>query len=40
MLNDAGKAFKSGKSLLESGHLRDIKTTNSDFNIRYCFVRA
>ena len=38
--HDAKKAFKSGKSLLESGHLSGIKTHNIDINVRYCFVRG
>ena len=40
MKHDAGTAFKSGKSLLESGYLSGIKTHNIGINIRYCFVRG
>ena len=40
MKHDAGKDFKSGKGLLESGHLIGIKTHNIDINVRYCFVRG
>ena len=40
MKHEAGKTFKSGKSLLESGHLSGTKTHNIDINVRYCFVRG
>ena len=38
--NDAGKAFKGGKSLLESGHLDNVMTHAISPNLRYCFVRG
>ena len=37
--NDAGKAYRSGKSLLDSEHLSNVMTHNSN-NIRYTFVRG
>ena len=38
--HEAGKAFKGGKSLLESGHLENVMTNAISPNIRYCFVRG
>ena len=37
---DAGKAFKGGKSLLLSGHLKNVMTHTISPNIRYCFVKC
>ena len=37
---NAGKAYKGGQSLLESGHLSNIMSHAISSNIRYCFVRA
>ena len=38
--NDAGKAYRGGKSLLESGHVSNVMTHLISPNIRYCFVRG
>ena len=38
--NGAGKAYKSGKSLLGSEHLSNMMTHNISNNIRYTFVRG
>ena len=38
--NDAGKACKSGKSLLDSEHLSNVMTYNIRNNIIYTFVRG
>ena len=38
--NNAGKAYKRGKSLLESGHLDNIMTHVISPNLRYCFVQG
>ena len=38
--NDAGKAYRSGKSLLDSEHLSNVMTQNISNNIRYTFVRG
>ena len=40
--HNAGKAYKGGKSLLESGHISNIMTHTISIssNIRYCFVRG
>ena len=38
--NNAGKAFKGGKSLFQSGHLVNVFTHNISHNVRYCFARA
>ena len=38
--NGAGKAYKSGKSLLGSEHLSNVMTHNISNNIRYTFVRG
>ena len=38
--NDAGKAYKSGKSLLDSEHLSNVMTHIISNNIRYTFVRG
>ena len=38
--HDAGKAYKGGKSLLESGHISNVMTHSISANIRYCFVRG
>ena len=37
---NAGKAYKGGQSLLESGHLSNVMTHVISPNIRYCFVRG
>ena len=38
--NEAGKAHRSGKSLLDSEHLSNVMTQNISSNIRYTFVRG
>ena len=38
--SDAGKAYKGGKSLLLSGHVRNVMTHSISPNIRYCFVKG
>ncbi|XP_057297429.1 uncharacterized protein LOC130629386 [Hydractinia symbiolongicarpus] len=38
--NNAGKAFKGGNSLLQSGHVSNVMTHMISPNIRYCFVRG
>ena len=38
--NDAGKAFQGGRSLLMSGHVKNIMTHMLSPNVRYCFVRG
>ena len=38
--NNAGKAYRSGKSLLDSEHLSNVMTHNISNNIRYTFVRG
>lgn len=37
---DAGKAFNSGKSLLQSGHIFNVMVNTISPNIRYCFVKG
>ena len=37
---DAGKAYKGGKSLLLSGHIKNVMTHSISSNIRYCFVKG
>ena len=37
---DAGKAFKGGKSLLFSGHIKNLMTHSISSNICYCFVKG
>ena len=37
---DAGKAFKGGKSLCQSGHVSNVMTHLISPNIRFCFVRG
>ena len=37
---DAGKAFKRGKSLLRSGHIKSVMTHSISSNIRYSFVKG
>ena len=37
---DVGKAFKGGKSLLFSGHIKNMMTHSISSNIRYCFVKG
>lgn len=37
---NTGKAFKGGKSLLQSGHLFNVMVHMTSPNVRYCFVRA
>ena len=37
---DAEKAFKGGKSLLFSGHIKNVMTRLISSNIRYCFVKG
>lgn len=39
-VENAGKAYKGGQSLLDSGHLSNIMSHAISVNIRYCFVRA
>ena len=39
-INKAGKAFKGGKSLLESRHVSNVMTHMISPNIRYCIVRC
>ena len=36
---DAGKAFKGGKNLLLSGHIKDVVTHSISSNIRCCIVK-
>lgn len=38
--NNAGKAFRSGQSLLASKHLDNIMSHNISNNIRFCFVHG
>ena len=37
---DAGKAFKGGKSLLSSGHIKSVMTHSISSNIRNSFVKG
>ena len=37
--NDAGKAYKGGKSLIDSGHLTNTMVHSVSPNVRYCFVK-
>ena len=34
---DSGKAYKGGKSLMESGHVVNVMSSMLSPNIRYCF---
>ena len=36
----AGKAFKGGKSLLFSGHIKNMMTHSISSNIPYCFMKG
>ena len=38
--NDACKAYKAGKSLLDSGHLINTMVHSVSPNVQYCFVRG
>ncbi|XP_065649401.1 uncharacterized protein LOC136078182 [Hydra vulgaris] len=38
--NNAGKAFKGGKSLLNSGHLSNVMSHPIGDMIKYCFIRG
>ena len=38
--NDAGKAFKGGKSFLFSGHIKNMMTHSISSNIRYCIMKG
>ena len=38
--HNAGKAFRGGKSLLESGYVSNIMTHSISVNLRYCIVRG
>ena len=38
--NDAGKAYRNRKSLLDSEHLSNVMTQNISNNIKYTFVRG
>ena len=37
---DTGKEFKGGKSLLLSGHIKNVINHSISSNIRYCFVKG
>ena len=38
--NDAGKAYRNRKSLLDSEHLSNVMTQNISNNIKYTFLRG
>ena len=37
---DTGKVFKGGKSLLLSGHIKNVMNHSISSNIRYCFIKG